>query len=144
MEIAMFYKKFNINEFHIYESEFWVWSVRPSQVTIGSGVLSLKRECSTFSEVTEEEFSDLKNIIEVIENTLKKTFNYDIMNYLMLMMVDNHVHYHVIPRYKKTINFSDTIWKDSNWPGIPELNNVATDTTIVLEIRDAIKANIID
>ena len=107
MSIVMedFNNKFKTEELKIYESKYWVWSLRPVQATLGSGVLSLKRECPVFSELNQEEFCDLKNIIKVIEKTLKITFNYDVMNYLMLMMVDNQVHYHVIPRYERTIDF---------------------------------------
>lgn len=88
-----------------YETEHWVWSLRPIQTTIGSGILSLKRECPVFSELNQEEFSDLNSSIKIIEKTLKKTFNYDILNYLMIMMVDKQVHYHIILRYEETINF---------------------------------------
>src|SRR5690554_6450742 len=96
-----FQKKFRVNEFKIYETDFWIWSLRPHQTTIGSGILSLKRECSTFKELNQEEFCDLKNIVKVVENNLEDIFNYDVINYLMLMMFDKHVHYHIIPRYKE-------------------------------------------
>jgi diadenosine tetraphosphate (Ap4A) HIT family hydrolase len=56
----------------------------------------------------------------VIESTLKETFSYDIINYLMLMMVDKQVHYHVLPRYETTIDFAGLSWKDIYWPGIPD------------------------
>ena len=114
MSIIMddFKKKFKTKELLIHETEHWVWYLRPVQATLGAGVLSLKRECPVFSELNQEEFCDLNNIIKVIEKTLKQTFKYDIMNYLMLMMVDNQVHYHVIPRYEINKDFAGTSWKD--------------------------------
>lgn len=66
--INEFNNKFKIKEFTIYKSEYWIWSLRPVQATLGSGILSLKRECSTFSGMTQEEFSDLNNIIIVLRN----------------------------------------------------------------------------
>lgn len=95
--------------------------MRPHQATLGAGILSLKRECTMFSRLKPEEYADLNTIIKVIEPTLKKAFNYDVINYLMLMMFDKHVHYHIIPRYKATIEFLNKIWKDENWPDIPTL-----------------------
>lgn len=141
--LSEFEKKFKTDEFLIYESKYWVWSLRPVQATLGAGVLSLKRECPEFSELNQEEFCDLKNIIKVIEKTLKQTFNYDIMNYLMLMMVDKQVHYHVIPRYERTINFAGISWKDSGWPGVPNLAGNELDMRELHEIQNAIKENLI-
>lgn len=120
-----FRNKFKLQELKIYETKYWIWSLRPHQATLGSGILSLKRECTMFGELKPEEYSDLGNIIKVIEATLKGSFNYDIINYLMLMMVDKQVHYHVIPRYEKEVIQFEKTWIDSSWPGVP---NLAGDT----------------
>jgi diadenosine tetraphosphate (Ap4A) HIT family hydrolase len=137
-----FKSKFRIKELKIYETEYWVWSLRPVQATLGAGVLSLKRECPVFSELNQEEFSDLNNIIKIIENTLKKVFNYDIMNYLMLMMVDKQVHYHVIPRYERDTEFSGITWKDSGWPGVPNLAGEEVEVKTLKKILTAVKDNL--
>jgi diadenosine tetraphosphate (Ap4A) HIT family hydrolase len=134
-----FRTKFKIDELLIHETEHWMWSLRPGQVTLGAGVLSLKRECPVFSGLSHEEFSDLYNIIIVVEKTLKQTFNYDIMNYLMLMMVDKQVHYHVIPRYERIIDFFGISWEDSDWPGEPNLAVEETDIIVLNEIQKEIK-----
>lgn len=141
--IDEFRNKFKTDEFLIYESNYWSWSLRPVQATLGAGVLSLKRECPVFSELNQEEFCDLNNIIKVIEKTLKETFNYDIMNYLMLMMVDKQVHYHVIPRYERTIDFAGISWEDSGWPGVPNLADNELDIHELHEIQNVIKENLI-
>lgn len=138
-----FKNKFKTEELMIYETEHWIWSLRPVQATLGAGVLSLKRECPVFSELNQEEFCDLNVIIKVIEKTLKQTFNYDVMNYLMLMMVDKQVHYHVIPRYERTIDFAGTSWKDSGWPGVPNLAGNELDMHELHEIKNAIEENLI-
>lgn len=134
--------KFKVKELLVYETEYWLWSLRPVQATLGAGVLSLKRECLTFGGLSQEEFTDLYNVIKVIESTLKKTFNYDIMNYLMLMMVDKQVHYHVIPRYESTIDFAGTSWEDSGWPGVPNLAGEETEMEALEDIKDVISKNL--
>jgi len=141
--ITEFKNKFKTDECLIYESKYWIWSLRPVQATLGAGVLSLKRECPVFSELNQEEFCDLNNIIKVIEKTLKATFNYDIMNYLMLMMVDKQVHYHVIPRYERIMDFAGISWKDLGWPGVPNLAGNELDMHELNEIKNAIKENLI-
>lgn len=138
-----FRNKFKTDEFLIYESKYWVWSLRPVQATLGAGVLSLKRECPVYSQLNQEEFCDLSNIIKVIEKTLKATFNYDIMNYLMLMMVDKQVHYHAIPRYERTMDFAGISWKDSGWPGVPNLAGDEIHVKVLNEIKNEIKKNVI-
>ena len=114
-----FRAKFRIDEFTIYKNNSWTWSLRPAQPTLGAGILSLNRYALHLSDVNETEMKDLGQIINVIEKTLKESFQYDIMNYLMLMMVDHHVHYHVIPRYKENKLFGELLWLDNGWPGVP-------------------------
>ena len=137
-----FKEKFKVNEYKIYESEHWIWSLRPHQATIGAGILSLKRECLTFSGLNPKEFTDLYSIIKVIESTLKKAFDYDVINYLMLMMFDKHVHYHIFPRYENSVEVLNKTWKDENWPAIPALAGESLQKGEMEEILLLIKKSI--
>ena len=137
-----FQKTFRLPELVIYETQFWRWSIRPEQATIGSGVLSAKRPVEAFSDITEEESADLGKMVKVIESTLKKTFNYQRINYLMLMMADYHVHFHVIPRYDHEIDFSGIVWKDQKWPTPLELDVDPISDSVLFAIRDIIKKNV--
>src|SRR5690625_2240874 len=140
--MEQFSKKFKISELTIYETDYWIWSLRPIQVTLGAGILSLKRECSVLNGLEPNEFSDLYNIIRVIELTLKDAFDYDIINYLMLMMVDKQVHYHVIPRYEDKLCFGGESWMDLGWPGIPDLSGEELNINILTDIKNHIKTNL--
>lgn len=140
--LSDFQEKFKVNEYIIYESKHWIWSLRPHQATLGAGILSLKRECHAFSKLNEEEYKDLNKIIKVIEPTLKKAFNYDVINYLMLMMFDRHVHYHILPRYENPVNFLEVTWKDENWPGVPKLIGEQLVQERLDEITSFIRKNI--
>jgi diadenosine tetraphosphate (Ap4A) HIT family hydrolase len=137
-----FRKKFKTEELKIFETDHWLWSLRPHQSTLGAGILSLKRECATFGELMPEEYMDLNNMIKVIEGTLKQLFNYDIMNYLMLMMVDKQVHYHVIPRYQKDVELFENVWRDVSWPGIPNLAGDTLGKEKLIKISSYIKSNL--
>lgn len=137
-----FQEKFKVEEYKIYESKYWIWSLRPHQSTLGSGILSLKRECQEFSELKPEEYADLNDIIKVIEPTLDKVFSYDVINYLMLMMFDKHVHYHIFPRYEKPFLFQDKEWKDNSWPTVPVLMGDILSANEAKTIIDVIKNNI--
>jgi len=116
-----FRAKFRVEDMKILENRSWTWSVRPGQPTLGAGILSLNRHAGKFSDVSAEEMKDLAEMIGTLEGTIKRAFDHAIMNYLMLMMVDHHVHYHVIPRYEGTRSFAGREWVDNGWPALPVL-----------------------
>src|SRR3546814_9403513 len=45
----------------------------------------------------------------------------DLINYLMLMMVDPHVHFHVLPRYDGERSGAGLTVADAGWPAQPDL-----------------------
>jgi diadenosine tetraphosphate (Ap4A) HIT family hydrolase len=141
-QLTQFKNKYKTEELKIFETEKWLWSLRPHQATLGAGILSLKRECFTLGELMQEEFTDLNNIIKVIEATSKQLFGYDIMNYLMLMMVDKQLHYHVIPRYGGGINLFGQVWVDGSWPGVPNLAGDDLDINMLTQISSYIRENL--
>ncbi len=104
---------------HAYER--WVALLRPKQVTLGSLVLVCTEPVKTFSRISREAFAELKAITEDVERALSAEFSYDKINYLMLMMVDPDVHFHVFPRYSDTRVFDGTQFHDGAWPGPPNL-----------------------
>ena len=121
-QLDLFKEKFKVEKFMIYESNYWTWSLRPQQPTLGSGVLALKRYAEAFADITPDEGKDLSEIIKVIESRLRVKFEYEKINYLMLMMVDSHLHFHIIPRYSKVIELEGIKWEDKGWPGLPSLD----------------------
>lgn len=137
-----FNKKFRIDDLLIIETDHWRWSVRPIQCTLGAGILSLKRPAESMSELTDEEGKDLIKITKIIELALKKAFNAEKMNYIMLMMVDFHIHYHVIPRYSSNIEFANHNFMDLGWPKPPVLDADTVSTETLIAIRDFIKSNL--
>jgi len=118
-----FRAKFRVEELKILENRSWTWSVRPGQPTLGAGILSLNRHAGKFSDVSAEEMKDLAEMVETLEGAIKRAFDHTIMNYLMLMMVDHHVHYHVIPRFEGTRSFAGREWVDNGWPALPVLGD---------------------
>ncbi len=117
----LFDTKFKVDKYLITTSDYWRLSVRPFQPTLGSTIISLNRPCENFADITSCESADLKEIVSYTEHNLKQAFKYDRINYLMLMMVDPHLHFHVIPRYSSALTFFDTQWSDNGWPAQPEL-----------------------
>jgi len=114
-------QKFGYPDTLIKEYVNWCILLRREQITIGSLVLVCKSDVTKYSEISKASFQEYSGIIKEIEYTLFKLFKYNKINYLMFMMVDPNVHFHVIPRYSKSKFFKGAVFNDFGWPGIPEL-----------------------
>ena len=86
----------------IAEFTHWVVLLRPAQPTLGSLILAAKSDATAFGDLPDDTHAELKTVTVAIEAALTKAVGYAKINYLMLMMVDPHVHFHVIPRYEGT------------------------------------------
>ena len=94
------------------------------QVTMGSLVLICKEDAEAFADVSPEAFAEMKTAVTDIEATLKaEPFGAVKMNYLMLMMKDPQVHYHVFPRMLEDREFDGVAFTDP--PGPPDMTNTA-------------------
>jgi diadenosine tetraphosphate (Ap4A) HIT family hydrolase len=106
----------------IAEFDHWVVLLRPAQPTLGSLVLAAKSDATAFGDLPVEAHTELKAVTAMIEASLARAVDYARINYLMLMMVDPHVHFHVIPRYDGTRSALGLTIADAGWPGQPDLN----------------------
>ncbi len=121
------------------ETEHWLVLVRPQQVTFGSLVLVCKEPALAFSELSVAAFADLKAVIAGVESTLSGLVAYTRINYLMLMMVDRDVHFHVIPRYEGLREHEGRSYPDAGWPGPPALSSaIALDEEAVAGLADVL------
>jgi len=114
-------KKFGYPETLIKDYRHWVVLLRPQQATLGALVLICKDSVDAFSKISSGAFAELKEITVAIEKHLENCFSYDKINYLMLMMVDKDVHFHVLPRYAQSQVFGEYEFNDPGWPGPPDL-----------------------
>lgn len=114
-------EKFGYPATLIREYEHWVVLLRPAQPTLGSLVLATRSDATEFHALPDAAFAELKQVVTAIEAALKALVGYERINYLMLMMVDPHVHYHVIPRYEGVRTFADLDFRDAGWPAVPAL-----------------------
>ncbi len=118
--------KFGYPSTLVREFEHWCVLLRPQQVTLGALVLAAKSEVTQFSGLPVGAFTELALVTAACETALRSFAAYDKINYLMLMMVDPQVHFHVIPRYQTAPSFTRLLFADPGWPGMPDLK-FATD-----------------
>lgn len=115
--------KFGYPETLIRDYEHWVLMLRPSQVTAGSLILAAKSEATAYGDLPEAAFNEQGAIIKEVEELLRSAIKPDKINYLMLMMVDPHVHFHIFPRYQGDRSIAGLVLTDHGWPGPPDLKS---------------------
>lgn len=115
------------------ETAHWAVLVRPQQVTLGSLVLACREPATSFGQVSEAAFADLRTAVAGVEAALTGFVAYEKINHLMLMMVDPDVHFHVIPRYQDVRRFEGVEFPDAGWPGPPALGRSVEPPSAVFE-----------
>jgi diadenosine tetraphosphate (Ap4A) HIT family hydrolase len=123
------------------ESEHWAVLLRPKQVTVGSLVLASKNGALAFGALPRLAYADLGVMTAKIESMLKAAFAPDKINYLMLMMVDPHVHFHVLPRYAVAREVDGRSFTDTAWPGPPDVKHVLQTSPATMQ---AIRSRLLD
>lgn len=118
-------EKFGYPATLIKEFDHWVVLLRPAQVTFGSLVLAAKNDATAYGDLPQTAFAEQSLVIAGIEQGLQRLTRYERVNYLMLMMVDPHVHFHVIPRYNGSRQWNGHEFADAGWPGPPHLGDAA-------------------
>ena len=119
-------EKFGYPTSLVREYGHWVVLVRPAQVTLGSLILAAKSDAEAYSRLPPQAFAEQALVVSDIERALRQFCAFEKINYLMLMMVDREVHFHVIPRYSEPRNFEGVDFPDHGWPGQPDLASAIT------------------
>jgi len=83
--------------------------------------LAAKSDVTAFSALEPLAFAELATVTWHIESALERAVGYARVNYLMLMMVDPNVHFHVLPRYEGSRSQSGVAVPDAGWPKAPAL-----------------------
>jgi diadenosine tetraphosphate (Ap4A) HIT family hydrolase len=129
--------KFGYPDTLIADYSSWVVLLRPQQATLGALILANKEPVQAFGDVSAAGCEELARVTHDIEGALRAAFAFDKINYLMLMMVDRDVHFHVIPRYAEVRSFERIEFEDPGWPGPPRLDHVTgTDAAVNKQLVD--------
>lgn len=129
-------EKFGYPDAVVKEFEHWVVLVRPAQPTLGSLVLVCRDAATRFGDISEAASTELQHATSEIERVLGEAFSNDKINYLMLMMVDPDVHFHVLPRYETDRAYEGVTFQDPTWPGPPDITGAN-------DFPDAVKAALV-
>lgn len=103
------------------EYRHWTVMLREDQPTLGSLVLCVRGDHRRMSAVPAEAYAELARVTADIEAALHAAFAFDRINWLVLMMRDPQVHFHVLPRYAAPRRFAGRDFADPGWPKPPDL-----------------------
>lgn len=124
----------------IHEYRHWVVLLRPAQLTLGSLVLAARSDARDFGALEPAAFTELKQATADIAAALGRAVQHRKINYLMLMMVDPHVHFHVFPRHEGSRQGGGLTLLDQSWPGAPDLSKAEKlDDGQIAAVRDWLK-----
>ena len=121
-------KKFGYPDTLVHDYVDWVVLLRNDQVTLGSLVVAEKSDATSLSAVAPHALAQLASIAGDVESAFARTFRPDRFKYLMLMMVDPNVHFHVLPRYSGARVCAGVTFEDPAWPKAPKIGDVIPTT----------------
>ncbi|MDT8327472.1 MAG: hypothetical protein RQ750_08825 [Roseovarius sp.] len=114
------FSRFGGEDTLIRDYRWWSVQARPQQATLGAMILLAHGPTQAFGDLPGGAHGELAQITRDIEAVVARFGNQKI-NYLMLMMVDPHVHFHVLPRYAGAVEFDGITFDDPGWPAVPDL-----------------------
>lgn len=106
----------NFEELRIKQFKYWSWVLNPSQDPfLGRSIAYLNRHAVELTEINEKETRELFLILKLIEKTFDNLFIPDKYNFAALGNKLEHLHMHVVPRYKKPKKVFGRTFKDTYW-----------------------------
>ena len=127
-----FRDKFRVKELLLHRNDGWTVSLRPGACTLGACVISANHLHTSLAKIDAGEAAALVAAVGWFETRARAVFGADKFNHLALMMVDDHLHFHALPRYAEARELGGVSWTDPGWPGQPDLKHAATSDHRVL------------
>ncbi len=127
----------------IKEYQHWILLVKNRNVSLGKCVAITKQHHESLSEISPAEMVELVHVAKEIETALKKSFAYDKINWLMLMMKErHHTHFNIIPRYKTPREFAGIKWIDNFDPDPLAQRHPDVSPEVLRQVKEKIRENL--
>jgi len=101
----------------IAEDDHWAMALNDNQASLGRVFFALKRHETDITRLTQEERDALWRFVARAKQALTALFTPDHYNYMFLMNIDPHVHFHIFPRYAESRRFSGHTFTDERFGG---------------------------
>ena len=98
-------------------NDSWTLVVNDNQATLGRVFFALNRHETDAAMLSDLEVLSLWAFIRATKAALTVLFAPDHFNYMFLMNLTPHVHFHLFPRYVSTREFGGQTFADTNYGG---------------------------
>jgi len=92
--------------------DHWTLVFNENQATLGRVFFALDRHETDIAALTEEEVLSLWAFLRETKQALTALFAPDHFNYMFLMNLTPHAHFHIFPRYAGPREFAAQTWAD--------------------------------
>ena len=96
-------------------NDHWTLVLNENQATLGRVFFAFKRHETDIAALTEAELTALWASLRETKVALTALFAPDHYNYMFLMNLTPHAHFHIFPRYKEAREFAGQSWADSRF-----------------------------
>jgi len=96
-------------------NDHWTLVLNENQATVGRVFFALNRHETDIAALTEDELLSLWAFLRETKGALTDLFAPDHFNYMFLMNLTPHAHFHIFPRYKEAREFAGQTWADSRF-----------------------------
>jgi diadenosine tetraphosphate (Ap4A) HIT family hydrolase len=131
-------KKLSIKDY-----EYWRVGLHKDQTYLGRSVVVLNRHIEDPLEVTDQERVEWLEAMRELRNAITLSFETSKMNYAEFGNEVEHVHWHVVPRYEKPVEFAGITFTDKRWgKNYSPYESLLVPDEVKYIIRDTIKENL--
>lgn len=123
---------------------YWQVIINHNQDYLGKVMLVLLRHEIDVTSLMEAEQVEFWQLLASVRRAVSTLFQPDHYNYAFLMNGDRHVHFHVIPRYSISREFSGLIFTDGQLGEHYQLRDNIVDVQVRQNLADILRVQIPD
>ena len=101
----------------ILASDFWTLVLNENQATLGRVFFALRRHETNVAALSDPEVLSLWAFVRETKAALTSLFAPDHFNFMFLMNLTPHVHFHIFPRYSDPREFAGQTLTDTKYGG---------------------------
>jgi len=99
----------------VLQNGHWTLVLNENQATLGRVFFALNRHETDIARLTDAEVLSLWAFVRETKAALSALFAPDHFNYMFLMNLTPHVHFHIFPRYAQPAQFAGQTFPDSRY-----------------------------
>ena len=127
----------------ILSNDFWTLVLNENQATLGHVFFALNRHETDIAHLTDAEVLSLWAFVRETKAALLTLFTPDHFNYMFLMNLTPHVHFHIFPRYGAPREFHGQTFDDSRYgdhydPAESRTLDAASEEALIKALRRAL------